>query len=122
MTDGARIYQLMVLTAIADGHLDTAEQSTAARLLHETPELQGIEGRPALAKAARELMDRTGLAAAVEEIAAPIQDPAARRLAIVCCGAMLKADGRFALEEVAVMSQLRRTFGLSIEEWERMIS
>lgn len=121
MTDADRIYQLMLLTARSDGHVDPRETSTAIRLLREIPELHEVKGRNRLARAAGRLLRRRGLIGAVQELAIPIA-PALHRVAIECCAQVLAADGVIAGPELEVMGQLRRTFGLSAGEVERVIA
>jgi hypothetical protein len=115
------IYQLMVITAWADNQLDPAEQSTAGRLLHEQPELQGLENRAELARLAREKLQQQGVRAAVAEVAALIPDEPSRNLALQCCAKVLAADGRLAHQEFAVISELRKSWGLPVEAVERII-
>ena len=116
MNDAARIYQLMVLTAWADGHLHELEQRMAGHLLLEVPELAGLHGRDELARQALERLHAVGIRAAVDETARPLDSLSLQRLAVVCCARVLAADGRLAPEEFAVISQLRQLFGMTVTE------
>lgn len=117
----AGIYQLMVITAWSDNALDPTEQSAAGRLLHELPELQGLDDRAALSKAAREKLEKLGVRGSVAEIAAGISDEPSRRIALQCCARVLAADGRLAHQEFAVISELRKAFSLDVSAVEQII-
>jgi hypothetical protein len=120
MTDAERIYQLMVLTARADGRVDPRELAVADELVRETPELSELKDREGLALAARRLLKQKGLIGAVQELAIPISQEM-RELAFTCCGRILAADGVVAGPELEVIGQLRRTFGYSLFEIERVV-
>ena len=122
MTDSERIYQLMVLTARADETVDPREARVMASIVQQTADLQGLSDRAGLARAARVLLDQNGLAAAVGEIAGPIVDPGFRELAVQCCARVLAADGAVATSELDLMTALRRSFGYTVEEIERILT
>ena len=122
MNDAERIYQLMVLTARADETVDPREARAIAGIIRDTDELQDVGDRAALARAARALLERKGLIAAVREVATPIAAADARLLAVRCCARVLAADGVVAGAELEVMGQLRRCFGYSVEEIEEIIT
>jgi uncharacterized tellurite resistance protein B-like protein len=114
--DAARIYQLMVLTAWADGHLHELEQRMAGHILLDAPELHGLQDRDGLAKSALDKLESLGIRAAVEEVSSGLTTAREQRLAIVCCARVLAADGRIAPEEFAVISQLRQKFSMTVTE------
>ena len=114
MTDAERIYQLMVITARADDTVDPREAKAIAAIVGDTPDLQRLPDRGGLARAARELLDAKGLAAAVREVAAPIAGDDARKLAVRCCTRVLAADGVVARAELELIGQLRRAFGYTL--------
>lgn len=122
MSDSARIYQLMVLTAWADGHLHALEQRMAGHLLLEVPSLRGLEGRDQLAKEALALLSKAGVRGAVDELASGLDGYAAQRDALTCCARVLAADGRIAVEEFAVISVLRQRFAFSVEDVQRILA
>jgi hypothetical protein len=121
VTDPERIYQLMILTACADGRVDRRESSTMSRLLSHTPELHAVRNQKKLARAARDLLERRGLIGAVQELAIPIAAEL-HPLTVACCARVLAADGVVAGAELEIMGQLRRTFGYALHDIEELIA
>ena len=122
MTDAERIYQLMVVMARADETVDAREARVMAGIVNDTAALQELGDRAALTRAARGLLERKGLSAAVRDLATPISAANSRLLAIRCCARVLAADGVVADAELEVMGQLRLCFGYTVEEIETIIS
>jgi uncharacterized tellurite resistance protein B-like protein len=122
LSQASSIYQLMILTAWADGQLDAAEALVTHDLLARMPELQRVSERDELARAAKEKLDSLGLVAALTDAARGLRDDAQREQAFLCCARVLEADGKIALEEFRVLGTLRQLFGLSDEAVERLLA
>jgi hypothetical protein len=120
--DQARsIYQLMILTAWADGHLHPSEELASNGLLVQFPELQRVHDQGKLAAQAKTRLDAVGLTAALDEAAGGLRDQAHRERAFVCCARMLEADGRISVEEFGILAALRELFTLTNDDVARLL-
>lgn len=114
MTEEAtRTYQLLVLTAWADGKLHELETRELERLVEATPLLQGLEPSEAagLAREARELLARVGLSDALTEIGSKLVHRDSKELAFAACARVLEADRNIAWQEFQVLARLKALFG-----------
>ena len=116
------IHGLLVLTAWADGRIVAPEVLVEHAIMAEVPELAALYDKRGLADAAKRALDELGLDAAVAQIAEPLGTREDQELAFVCCVRMLEADGIIAPEEFRVLRILRRLFGFSVDEVNRMMS
>lgn len=120
--DQARsIYELMVLTAWADGHMHPSEELASSGLLVRFPELLRVHDPDKLAAQAKARIDAVGLTTALDEAAGGLRDQAHRERAFVCCARMLEADGKISVEEFGILAALRELFGLSSEDIARLL-
>jgi len=115
------LYELMMLTAWADGRLEASETLVADALRSELPELHKVRDHAALADSAKARLQKLGLKRALTEVAAPLRDPADRELAFVCCARVLEADGIIAKEEFQVLAALKALFGFGSEDVARLL-
>jgi tellurite resistance protein len=115
------IYELMVLTAWADGNLDPSEVLASRGLLTQFPELRQVHDQGKLAKKAKAKLDLVGLTTALGEAAAGLRDKAHRERAFICCARMLEADGKISVEEFGVLAALRELFALSNDDVARLL-
>lgn len=115
------IYELMMLTAWADGRLDVTEALVAEAVLGDVPQLRDLPGRGQIADEARARLERLGLEQALSESAAQLPEQGDRELAFVCCARILEADGVIAQEEFKVLSRLKAAFGLSAPDVARLL-
>ncbi len=116
------IYGLLVLTAWSDARLHPTELLAEDRILREAPALGALPDKPDIGEAAKRTLDELGIDAAVEQIAAPLQERGERELAFAACVRILEADSVIAVEEFRVMRVLRRLFGFTQDEVDRLIS
>jgi uncharacterized tellurite resistance protein B-like protein len=120
--DQARsIYELMILTAWADGHLHPSEELASNGLLVQFPELLRVHDPDKLAEQVKNRLDTVGLTAALDEAAAGLRDKAHRERAFVCCARMLEADGKISVEEFGVLAALRELFALTNDDVARLL-
>jgi len=112
----------LVLTAWADGRIVAPELLVENAILGEVPELTALYDKRGLADAAKRALDELGLDAAVAQIAEPLRAREDQELAFVCCVRILEADGVIAPEEFRVLRILRRLFGFTQDEVNRLIS
>lgn len=115
------IFELMMLTAWADGHLEVSESVIAAAVLDELPELRALPGLADLGARARERLEEQGIPAALAEVAQGLHDTAHRELAFVCCARVLEADGIIAREEFQVLAELKALFDLGHADVARLL-
>lgn len=115
------IYELMVLTAWADGHLHPSEELASRGLLTQFPELRQVHDQGKLAQKAKDRLDAVGLTLALSEAAAGLRDQAHRERAFVCCARMLEADGKISVEEFGVLAALRELFALTNDDVARLL-
>jgi uncharacterized tellurite resistance protein B-like protein len=121
MADAKRIYELMVLTAWADGKVEASE----ALAVHEIVQQQGFKdlvGRGELAKQLKARIDSVGLDAAVREVAAGLTAQPDRELAFRCCAQVLDADGELGMEEAEILNTLQELFSLSGDDVKRLMA
>ncbi|HYR19091.1 MAG TPA: TerB family tellurite resistance protein [Myxococcales bacterium] len=116
------IHGLLVLTAWADGRIVAPELFVEHAILGEVPELTSLYDKRGLADAAKRALDELGLDAAVAQIAEPLRTREDQELAFVCCVRILEADGVIAPEEFRVLRILRRLFGFTQDDVNRLIS
>jgi len=116
------IHGLLVLTAWADGQIVAPEVLVEHAILAEVPELAALYDKRGLADAAKRALDELGLDAAVAQIAEPLRTRQDQELAFLCCVRMLEAHGVIAPEEFRVLRILRRLFGFSLGEVNRIMS
>ena len=116
------VHGLLVLTAWADGRIVAPEVLVEHAVMAEMPELAALYDKRGLADAAKRALDELGLDAAVAQIAEPLRTREDQELAFVCCIRMLEADGVIAPEEFRVLRILRRLFGFSVDDVNRMMS
>ena len=109
------IYGLLALTAWADGRIQHA-------ILDEVPELASLPDKLDVADDAKRALDEMGLDAAVAQIASTLQTRDDQELAFACCVRILEADGIIAPEEFRVLRILRKLFGLTQNDVNRLIS
>src|SRR5260370_12682612 len=70
-TEQARaIYELMMITAWADGRLDMSETLVTESMIADVPELLAVPDKREVAASARERLERLGLRPALKETAA----------------------------------------------------
>lgn len=120
-TRARRIYELMVLTAWADGHVHPTEATAIREIAAALPELKDLGDRLEISRAAKERLDQKGLDAAVREAAMDLADPAERELAFRCCAKVLEADGEVEGEEAEVLAILQEVFSLTSEDVQRLL-
>jgi uncharacterized tellurite resistance protein B-like protein len=103
--------------------MDAARQLLVEHaILGEVPELAALSDKRGLADAAKQALDELGLDAAVAQIAAPLRTREDQELAFSSCVRILEADGVIAPEEFRVLRILRRLFGFTQDELNRLIS
>lgn len=116
-----RIYELMVLTAWADGKVEASE----AMVVHEVvadPVFQSIGSKSELSKGIKARIDLLGIDAALREAAAGLQERPERELAFRCCAKVLDADGEMGAEEADVLATLQELFSFTSEDVKRLMS
>src|SRR5690242_11432306 len=118
---GARILELMFLTAWSDGRFEGSEALTIHKLAAQVPMLCEIVSTSDIDLAAKARLAEAGLEACVREAAAAITVPAQRELAFQCCAKVSGADGRFPREEARVLQILREAWGFSGPDVERLL-
>jgi uncharacterized tellurite resistance protein B-like protein len=116
------IYGLLVLTAWADGLIHPNEILVEHAILDELPELKALDDKRGIANEAKATLDENGLDAAVADMAAPLSAREDQELAFSCCVRILEADGIIAPAEFRVMRILRRLWGFTQDDVNRLIS
>lgn len=116
-----RIYELMVLTAWADGRVEAAEALAVHEVVISNPVFKEIGSKSELSKSVKARIDAQGLDAAVRETAAGLTSRADQEFAFRCCAKVLDADGEVAAEEAEALADLQEIFGLSGEDVKRLM-
>lgn len=122
MTEARRIYELMVLTAWADGKVQPGEALAVQQIVAAEPALAKLADRGQLAREIRERIVRNGLTAALHEAAAPLVDRADRELAFRCCARVLHADGELGAEDADALATLQELFGFTGDDVKRLLA
>ena len=121
--DQARaVYELMMITAWADGRLEMSETLVAEAVAAEVPEILAVPDKRDISQRARKLLQEQGLTGALRQAAARLGEAWHRELAFVCAARVLEADGIIAQEEFAVLIELRTIFGLRPEDVQRLLT
>jgi tellurite resistance protein len=116
-----RIYELMVLTAWADGKVEASEAMVVHELVSE-PAFKAIGSKSELSKAVKARIDAQGLDAALRELAAALEDRSDRELAFRYCAKVLDADGEVGAEEAEVLATLQELFSFTPDDVKRLMS
>lgn len=121
LEQAGRIVELMVLTAWADGRVESIEALAIHKLTLAFAELRDVGPTGDISARAKERLRRVGIAEAVREAAEGITDPRYREIAFQCCGKVSGADGLFVPEENAVLTELQELFGYGAEDVKRLL-
>jgi uncharacterized tellurite resistance protein B-like protein len=116
------IYGLLALTAWADRNIHPRELLAERAILDEVPELDALPDKLDIADDAKRALDEIGLDAAVAQVASALQTREDQELAFASCVRILEADGVIAPEEFRVLRILRKIFGLTQDDVNRLIS
>ncbi|HTO96047.1 MAG TPA: TerB family tellurite resistance protein [Myxococcales bacterium] len=122
MTAASRIYQLMVLTAFADGKVQPGEALAVQRIAASEPALAALGNRGELARGIRESIEKKGVEACIREAAAGLGQRPDQELAFRCCARVLHADGELAAEDAEALATLQETFGFSGADVQRLLA
>jgi tellurite resistance protein len=122
MNDAQRIYELMILTAWADGKIEPAEVLAIQRLVAAQPAFAAIAGRGEITRTIKEKIDRVGLEAVVRETASAIAARDDQEIAFRCCAHVLGADGELQGEEADVLGTLQELFSFSTADVKRLLA
>ena len=115
------VVELMVLTAWADGRVVGSEALMIHRLTLAHEELREVGPAGEISARVKERLASVGMDAAVREAAGGVRTARYRELAFQCCAKVSGADGAFAEEENAVLSELQGLFGYSTEQVKRLL-
>jgi uncharacterized tellurite resistance protein B-like protein len=115
------VYELMMITAWADGWLDASEALVTEAAAGDMDAVAAVPDKAALAQAARQSLESRGLRDALRAAAAPLDSAAVREAAFVCCARVLEADGVIAQEEFQVLGELKALFGLEAADVARLL-
>lgn len=117
----AAIFELMIMTALADGRVEGAEALAIRKLLETTEALQGFGSTAEIGKQVRNRVQLLGLEESVRGAAARVEDREHQELAFQCCARVMGADGNFAGEEAQMLALLQEAFGLGTEDVRRLL-
>jgi tellurite resistance protein len=120
MRDARRIYELMVLTAWADGRVQADEALAVHQMVAADPGFAQLGNKSEISRAIKARIDEKGLEVALRETAGAI-GKADQELAFRCCARVLDADGEIAAEEADVLGTLQEVFGLSADTVRRLM-
>jgi uncharacterized tellurite resistance protein B-like protein len=120
MQDARRIYELMVLTAWADGKVQAEEALAVHRIAAADPAFAQVGNKSEISRAIQKRISEKGLDASLREAASAIAE-ADRELAFRCCARVLSADGDLAVEDAQVLDTLQELFSLSGEAVKRLM-
>jgi hypothetical protein len=117
-----RIYELIVLTAWADGKVAAAEALAVHEIVARVPALRDIGSKSELSKGVKARIDAQGLDAALREAAAAIVEREDRELAFRCCARVLDADGGLGAEDADALATLQELFAFSGDDVKRLMA
>jgi|ERR1041384_688084 tellurite resistance protein len=116
-----RIYELMVLTAWADGKVEAAEALAVHEVVTANPVFKEIGSKAEISRSVKARIDQQGLEAALKEAAAGLTAREDRELAFRCCAKVLDADGEIAAEEAEALAGLQELFGFNGDDVKRLM-
>ncbi|HUJ28836.1 MAG TPA: TerB family tellurite resistance protein [Myxococcales bacterium] len=116
-----RIYELMVLTAWADGRVEASEALAVHEVVTADPAFKDLGGKGDISRAVKARIDAQGLDATLKQTAAGLTAREDRELAFRCCARVLDADGDIAAEEADALASLQELFGLSGDDVKRLM-
>ena len=117
-----RIYQLMVLTAWADGKVEASEALVVHEVVSSIAELKEVPKKGELSKGVKARIEAVGLDAALRELAAGLADTAHKELAFRSCAQVLEADGDVDQAEAEVLGTLQELFSLGPADVKRLLA
>jgi hypothetical protein len=120
MRDAQRIYELMVLTAWADGKVQAEEALAVHRIVAADPSFAQVGNKSEISRAMQKRISEKGLDALLREAASAIAEED-RELAFRCCARVLGADGDLAIEDAQVLDTLQEVFALSGDAVKRLM-
>ena len=116
-----KIYELMVLTAWADGKVEAAEALAVHEVVTSDPAFKDIGSKSEISRSVKARIDEKGLEDAIRETAHGLDAREDRELAFRCCAKVLDADGDVAAEEATALATLQELFGLSGDDVKRLM-
>ncbi len=120
MRDPLPIYELLVVSAWADGIVKPEEVLAVQRIVAADEALSRIGNRSEIARAVKDRITAKGIDAVLREIA-PAIAPEDRELAFRLCAKVVNADGEMAGEDADVLGTLQELFGLPAAAVTRLI-
>ncbi len=122
MNDPQRIYELIILTAWADGRIEPAEALAVREIVASQPAFAALARRGDVTRTTKQKIDQIGLDAAVRETAAALTTRADQELAFRCCARVLDADKDMQAEEAEVLATLQELFAFSPADVKRLLA
>jgi uncharacterized tellurite resistance protein B-like protein len=120
MRNARQIYELMVLTAWADGRVQPEEALAVHRIVAGDAAFAQLANKGEISRAVKARIDEQGLESALRETASAIPEDD-RELAFRYCARVLNADGEMVAEDAEVLGSLQELFGLSGEVVKRLM-
>ena len=115
------VFELMILTAMADGERGGAEAKSVAGLRKTTPMLAAL---PDVATIGREIDERAkaaGVETASREVAGKITDRDVQETAFRLCAEVVQGDGRTDAAEATMLMLLQKVWGFSDDDCKRLV-
>jgi tellurite resistance protein len=119
--EGRRCVQLMVLAALADGHVEGTEAVAINKLVQSVPELAHAGHIGDIGRETRHMLDERGMDACLRDLAAGIASRPMRELAFQCCARVVGADSAYSAEEEDFLRKLQEVLGFSVDDMRRLL-
>lgn len=116
------VFQLLILTAIADDDADGIEAFVIGELRREHPVLAALPDVSEIAVEIRERAAHIGIDNAIRACAAGLVDLYYRETAFVLCARVMRADGESEGDEATLLGTLQELFGFSPEDVVRLLA
>jgi hypothetical protein len=117
-----RVFEAVVLTALADGKQEYQEARFLADLAHLHPLLAQLDSPDEIALEVWRRVREKGADDCLEEVADGLRDRPYQELAFALCARVMGVDGETAGEEAMVLGTLQERFGFSNEDVRRLIT
>jgi uncharacterized membrane protein YebE (DUF533 family) len=116
-----RCVQLMVLAALADGHVEGTEAVAIQKLVTGLNELSCAGHISEIAREVRKELTEKGMDVCMAAAAAGLKDRAFKELAFQCCARVVGADSSFPAQEEDFLRKLQQVLGFDMDDLRRLL-
>jgi hypothetical protein len=119
--EARRCIQLMVLAALADGHVEGTEAIAINKLVQGMRELAHVGHIGDIAREGRDILAAQGMDAALTSVTSGLHSRPMQELAFQCCARVIGSDSVYSAEEDVFLRKLQQILGFSADDVRRLL-